>query len=146
VLTLKSILELTLNAKVAPDNTGLFDSKAMTLTQTTLDHLNRILMRRDRGGRESTLSLPQDIQLFLDCYSNEENLPDANDNLRFYSNTLPCRPDELLIEDIHKQYLLSHSGRYSDICSHSLDGGETTECSSTIMALFNGSSQFVNMG
>ncbi|KAJ3830679.1 opioid growth factor receptor conserved region-domain-containing protein [Lentinula raphanica] len=49
-------------------------------------------------------NLPADIQEFL------ENYPDGTDdksltaNLEFYSNRLRCRPDKLLVDQIHEQW------------------------------------------
>lgn len=59
----------------------------------------------------STVTLPADVRLFLEEYRNQEDHLDAKDNLKFYSNELACRPDGLLIEEIHEQW----KGDYSEL-------------------------------
>jgi len=56
-------------------------------------------------------SLPADIRLFLARYHDQEDHPDAEDNLRFYENELPCQPDGLLVEEIHNQW----RGNYDEL-------------------------------
>ncbi|KAJ7795600.1 opioid growth factor receptor conserved region-domain-containing protein [Mycena olivaceomarginata] len=51
-----------------------------------------------------TMSIPRDVQEFLDGYPRGGNDPRQSDNLGFYSNTLRCRPDNLLVEEIHEQW------------------------------------------
>ncbi|KAJ7288186.1 opioid growth factor receptor conserved region-domain-containing protein [Mycena rebaudengoi] len=50
------------------------------------------------------MSVPRDVQEFLDGYPNNGNILKLSENLEFYSNTLRCRPDDLLVEEIHKQW------------------------------------------
>lgn len=52
------------------------------------------------SDKMSTMSLPSDVQRFLTRYNDQEDHPEAEDNLKFYSNSIPCRPDELLIEEV----------------------------------------------
>jgi hypothetical protein len=49
------------------------------------------------------MPVPRDVQEFLDGYPNSGNILKLSENLEFYSNTLRCRPDDLLVEEIHKQ-------------------------------------------
>ena len=47
------------------------------------------------------MSLPRDVKEFLDGYPNNHNDDTQSANLEFYSNRRRCRPDNLLIEEIH---------------------------------------------
>ncbi|KAF5367827.1 hypothetical protein D9757_010339 [Collybiopsis confluens] len=49
--------------------------------------------------------LPLDIQEFLDQYPEARDDHTQSKNVEFYSNRLRCRPDNLLIEEIHKLWL-----------------------------------------
>ncbi|KAF7346492.1 OGFr-N domain-containing protein [Mycena sanguinolenta] len=49
------------------------------------------------------MTLPRDVQEFLDGYPHGGNDPRQSANLGFYSNTLRCRPDDHLVEEIHEQ-------------------------------------------
>lgn len=51
------------------------------------------------------MSIPRDVQQFLDRYPDVERT-DSDSNLRFYSNSTPCEPDGVLIEDILREYAL----------------------------------------
>lgn len=48
-------------------------------------------------------NLPSDIQEFLESYPNGSDDRSLSDNLQFYSNRLRCRPDNLLVEQIHER-------------------------------------------
>ncbi|KAJ4481997.1 opioid growth factor receptor conserved region-domain-containing protein [Lentinula aciculospora] len=50
-------------------------------------------------------NLPTDIQEFLDSYPDGSDDESLSDNLEFYSNRLRCRPDNLLVEQIHERWL-----------------------------------------
>ena len=88
--------------------------------------------------------LPADIRLFLARYHGQEDHPDAEDNLRFYGNKLPCQPDGLLVEEIHEQFAAFVLDRNADNLSIT-DGGETTTSSNTTTVLSSGSFLFANM-
>ncbi|EIN12649.1 hypothetical protein PUNSTDRAFT_61019 [Punctularia strigosozonata HHB-11173 SS5] len=49
------------------------------------------------------MSLPRDVQEFLAGYPGIEDHPSQHANLLFYRNQLRCRPDNLLVEEIHDQ-------------------------------------------
>ncbi|PCH40588.1 hypothetical protein WOLCODRAFT_24194 [Wolfiporia cocos MD-104 SS10] len=49
-------------------------------------------------------SIPRDVREFLDDYPNLSDDPSSSDNLRFYSNELRCRPDNLLIDELHERW------------------------------------------
>jgi hypothetical protein len=49
------------------------------------------------------MSIPRDVQEFLDLYNDNPNDSNANSNIEFYRNHLRCRPDRLLIDEIHEQ-------------------------------------------
>ncbi|EPQ54589.1 opioid growth factor receptor [Gloeophyllum trabeum ATCC 11539] len=51
------------------------------------------------------VALPRDIVEFLDSYPGEEDDISLNANLEFYSNRLRCRPDNLLIDELHERWL-----------------------------------------
>ncbi|KAJ6621887.1 opioid growth factor receptor conserved region-domain-containing protein [Mycena sp. CBHHK59/15] len=61
--------------------------------------------------RHTTMSVPRDIQEFLDGYPRNGNDRELYANLGFYSNTVRCRPDNLLVEEIHEQW----QGNYSKL-------------------------------
>ncbi|KZT23460.1 hypothetical protein NEOLEDRAFT_1157332 [Neolentinus lepideus HHB14362 ss-1] len=48
--------------------------------------------------------LPRDIVEFLEGYPGQEDDASMNANLEFYSNRRRCRPDNLLIEEIHERW------------------------------------------
>jgi hypothetical protein len=49
------------------------------------------------------MSIPRDVQEFLDRYPRNGDDRRLSANLGFYSNYLRCRPDDLLVEEIHEQ-------------------------------------------
>ncbi|KAJ7095760.1 opioid growth factor receptor conserved region-domain-containing protein [Mycena belliarum] len=49
-------------------------------------------------------SIPRDVQDFLASYPHTPSDPALSANLRFYTNAARCRPDNLLIEEIHDQW------------------------------------------
>ncbi|KAJ3539036.1 hypothetical protein NM688_g6426 [Phlebia brevispora] len=51
-----------------------------------------------------TASVPRDIQAFLDDYPNQRDDKPASANLEFYSNHRRCRPDNMLIDEIHQRW------------------------------------------
>lgn len=48
------------------------------------------------------MAIPSDIRLFLDEYPEQDDHLEANDNINFYRNETPSRPDGLLLIDIHR--------------------------------------------
>ncbi|THH28264.1 hypothetical protein EUX98_g5924 [Antrodiella citrinella] len=56
-------------------------------------------------------NIPRDVQEFLDDYADSPDDKSRSANLQFYSNERRCRPDNVLIEDIHKQW----KGDYSKL-------------------------------
>lgn len=57
------------------------------------------------------LAVPRDIREFIDGYPGIGDDPEAFMNLEFYSNTLRCRPDNLLIDEIHERYVRVSDGQ-----------------------------------
>ncbi|KAI0662203.1 opioid growth factor receptor conserved region-domain-containing protein [Cubamyces menziesii] len=57
------------------------------------------------------MSLPKDIKDFLEGYPRLPDDPKLNANFEFYSNKLRCRPDNLLIDELHRQW----QGDYSKL-------------------------------
>ncbi|THU93931.1 hypothetical protein K435DRAFT_724883 [Dendrothele bispora CBS 962.96] len=49
-------------------------------------------------------SIPRDVKDFLDEYPDGSDNKSLKANLEFYSNLRRCRPDNLLIEEIHEQW------------------------------------------
>ncbi|TRM64057.1 opioid growth factor receptor conserved region-domain-containing protein [Schizophyllum amplum] len=52
----------------------------------------------------SRMSLPRDVQEFLDGYPGESNDRAIKSNYEFYSNRRRCRPDNLLIDEMHDKW------------------------------------------
>ncbi|PPQ67715.1 hypothetical protein CVT25_009321 [Psilocybe cyanescens] len=50
------------------------------------------------------MSIPRDVQEFLDEYPDVSDDPLSKANLEFYSNNLRCRPDNRTIEEIHADW------------------------------------------
>ncbi|KAL7418854.1 hypothetical protein Q5752_006538 [Cryptotrichosporon argae] len=50
------------------------------------------------GASHLNPSVPHDVQDFLRGYPHQRIVPTASANLEFYSNRLPCRPDNLIYE------------------------------------------------
>ncbi|KAH9851508.1 opioid growth factor receptor conserved domain-containing protein [Lenzites betulinus] len=50
------------------------------------------------------MSIPGDVREFLADYPEAEDDPRLNANLGFYTNKLPCKPDNLLIDELHEQW------------------------------------------
>ncbi|KIJ53499.1 hypothetical protein M422DRAFT_222162 [Sphaerobolus stellatus SS14] len=48
--------------------------------------------------------IPSDVQSFLENYPNQEDDPRLDANLKFYSNAIRCKPDNLFIEELHEQW------------------------------------------
>ncbi|KAJ8496544.1 hypothetical protein ONZ45_g12405 [Pleurotus djamor] len=57
------------------------------------------------------MSVPRDVQEFLDGYPGARDDPSQNANLKFYENTKRCIPDNLLIDEIHEKW----NGDYSTL-------------------------------
>jgi len=55
------------------------------------------------------MSIPHDVQEFLDGYPGVEDDPACIENLEFYSNTLRCQPDNCTIEVIHQDWFGDYS-------------------------------------
>ena len=83
-------------------------------------------------------SLPRDIQEFLERYPGGADDRSRSANLKFYSNESPCRPDNLLIDELHDQFVQSqcHIGRAK--LNLYTDGGEIMKYWSTTMGSSNG--------
>jgi hypothetical protein len=67
-------------------------------------HLSQATSRKyvSMAGR-SVASIPRDVQEFLQDYPSQDDDPRQNANLHFYQNTLRCRPDGLLIDELHEK-------------------------------------------
>lgn len=50
--------------------------------------------------------IPRDVQEFLDDYPDNEDDKSLSFNVEFYSNKRRCRPDNVLLEDIHREYVI----------------------------------------
>ncbi|PVG00253.1 hypothetical protein CPB86DRAFT_729827 [Serendipita vermifera] len=50
------------------------------------------------------MSIPRDVQEFLDQYPRNTDIPSCRKNLEFYSNQRRCQPDDLLIEELLEQW------------------------------------------
>ncbi|CAG8623386.1 5252_t:CDS:2, partial [Acaulospora colombiana] len=50
------------------------------------------------------MSIPRDVQEFLDQYPKNTDTPSYRKNLEFYSNQRRCQPDDLLIEELLEQW------------------------------------------
>lgn len=50
------------------------------------------------------MSIPRDVQEFLDGYPNNSENPSRRKNLQFYSNESRCQPDGFLIEELFDQW------------------------------------------
>jgi hypothetical protein len=51
----------------------------------------------------ATGPIPRDVQDFLADYPSQEDESHMNSNLTFYRNEMRCRPDNLLIDEIHER-------------------------------------------
>jgi len=69
-----------------------------------ISHLPRTtaVFGSNRAG-SAVMLIPRDVQEFIDNYPGVDEDADASENLAFYSNTLRCRPDNKLVDEIHKQ-------------------------------------------
>ncbi|GBE84417.1 hypothetical protein SCP_0603960 [Sparassis crispa] len=50
------------------------------------------------------MSIPRDVREFLEGYPENDDDASMSANLRFYSNKLRCRPDNLFIDEIHDRW------------------------------------------
>jgi hypothetical protein len=50
-------------------------------------------------------SIPRDVAEFLDGYPDVSEDTSTSVNLKFYSNELRCRPDNMLIDEIHEKWM-----------------------------------------
>ncbi|KAI0632400.1 opioid growth factor receptor conserved domain-containing protein [Trametes polyzona] len=55
------------------------------------------------------MTLPKDIKDFLDGYPRIPDNPNLNANLEFYLNKRRCKPDNLLIDELHEQWRTDYS-------------------------------------
>lgn len=53
------------------------------------------------------MSIPRDVQEFLDEYPDVVDDPTSRANFEFYSNSLRCSPDNRKVEEIHKRCFLA---------------------------------------
>ena len=51
----------------------------------------------------SLKSVPSDVREFLDGYPRNGDDAGLSANLEFYQNMLRCRPDNLLIDELHER-------------------------------------------
>ena len=58
---------------------------------------------RSRLPLRMPAAIPRDVREFLDDYPDNTDDRSRSDNLLFYSNKRRCRPDNLYIDDLHKQ-------------------------------------------
>ncbi|KAG6890819.1 hypothetical protein C0995_003252 [Termitomyces sp. Mi166 len=56
------------------------------------------------------MSIPRDVREFLENYPDNVDDPKASANFEFYSNVRRCRPDNCLIDEIHKQFPIQERG------------------------------------
>ena len=49
------------------------------------------------------MSIPRDVQEFLDNYPGQKDDSGSTHNVEFYQNKRRCQPDRLLIDEIHEQ-------------------------------------------
>ncbi|KAJ7644231.1 opioid growth factor receptor conserved region-domain-containing protein [Roridomyces roridus] len=82
--------------------------------------------------------VPRDVQNFLNGYPNGEDDETIDDNLKFYSNQLRCRPDNLLIDDLHRKSVCLGSTRLFCRAYCIPDGKEIMIRSSGNMDSYNG--------
>jgi hypothetical protein len=54
--------------------------------------------------QQAIMSIPRDVQEFLDHYPGSTDTPSRRKNLEFYSNQRRCQPDDLLIEELLEQW------------------------------------------
>ncbi|KAH9949872.1 opioid growth factor receptor conserved region-domain-containing protein [Amylocystis lapponica] len=59
----------------------------------------------------SANSIPNDVREFLEGYPQNRDDATLSANLEFYQNALRCRPDNLLIEELHEKW----SGQYTKL-------------------------------
>ncbi|KAL0961320.1 hypothetical protein HGRIS_006278 [Hohenbuehelia grisea] len=50
------------------------------------------------------MSIPRDVQDFLDGYPGQADKPNQSANFEFYSNLRRCQPDSLLIDELHDEW------------------------------------------
>ena len=51
------------------------------------------------------MSIPRDVQEFLDGYPGVDDDPTCRANFEFYSNHARCMPDNRTIEEIHERFV-----------------------------------------
>jgi len=69
--------------------------------------ISRTILRQHSISQPfSTMSsvVPRDIQEFLDDYPDNTDDASSSANLLFYSNKRRCRPDNLLVDELHEQW------------------------------------------
>ena len=54
-------------------------------------------------SRFQSMSIPRDVQEFLDGYPGVEDDPTWRENFEFYSNDIRCIPDNRTIAEIHER-------------------------------------------
>ena len=95
-----------------------------------------------------TSTLPHDIREFLAGYPELDDDDKLNANFAFYSNTLRCRPDDLLIEEIHDRRVVASLRRslFCTYCDWNKAGRGTTTPWNINTVSSSGFSLFASMG
>jgi hypothetical protein len=89
-------------------------------------------------SRRGATSIPHDVQDFLEDYPGQDDDPRQSDNLHFYQNTLRCRPDALVIDELHDKLVQWIISLYDVEIQTRLGGLATTTPLNASMASFNG--------
>jgi hypothetical protein len=84
-------------------STGSFGAKLERLGQ-----LHRTLDQFASADQDKMSGLPRDVQAFLAAYPGQGD-DGKRDNALFYTNRLRCRPDSLLIDELHARWFGDYS-------------------------------------
>jgi hypothetical protein len=84
------------------------------------------------------MSIPRDVQEFLDEYPGVMDDPSSTENLEFYSNNLRCRPDNRTIDEIHERYCTLHVDLLTLLISSTVDGSGIMENWRPSTDIYNG--------
>lgn len=84
------------------------------------------------------MSIPRDVQEFLDGYPGVDDDPACQENFEFYSNDIRCIPDNRTIQEIHERLPVYIPRVMWSLIIFSVDGSVIMTDWSTNMDIFSG--------
>ncbi|KAG8934025.1 hypothetical protein FRC03_007006 [Tulasnella sp. 419] len=81
----------------------MFRPSIRPLARASRSSSSRLPLVATRLHHESS-EVPEDVKKFLHDYPDNTDNPSLNANLKFYSNQIRCKPDDLYIDELHSKW------------------------------------------